>query len=290
MQFGWGVQWKRMPLIDNHIKWYYEGVMHEIIGTKEAYKHKSIEGDYHVATNVEVSARNKKGKEKYYDDALVLVNAFEKQDHLAPRYAFYAGECFRFSGKKNWNESIKWYKIAVNNIKQWTQEKYWSCYQLGNLYRNLEEKEKSWYWWFKSFEFDNTRQEGFYELIKECRATNKFKQGYAFYKMLEPLKNEDKQHKLFIINHIYDHSLYSEMVIILYYLDKFDEANDILLKLFVAKNPQQEYINMTNYNLKFFLPYIKKDNWEFYAKFQRYALKFKVPEDIKQQIHKQFEE
>jgi hypothetical protein len=209
---------------------------------------------------------------------------------LAARYAFYAGECFRFSGEKNWDKSIKWYKTAANGKAQWPQERYWSCYQLGNLYRDMKEKEKSWYWWFKSFEFDNSRQEGFFELIKECRATNKFKQGYAFYKMLEPLQNKDKPHKLFIINHIYDHSLYSEMLIILYYLHKFDEANKVLLKLLVAEKPQQEYINMTNYNLKYFLPHIKKDNWEFYAKFQRYALKFRVPEDIKQEINKQFEE
>ena len=52
LQFGWGVQWKRMPLVDNHIKWYYEGVMHEIIGTKEPYNIISIDGDYHIATNV----------------------------------------------------------------------------------------------------------------------------------------------------------------------------------------------------------------------------------------------
>ena len=80
------------------------------------------------------------------------------------------------------------------------------------------------------------------------------------------------------------------MLIILYYLNKMKEANNVLLKLLVAEKPQQEYINMTNYNLKYFLPHIKKDSWEFYAKFQRYALKFGVPEDIKQQINKQFEE
>ena len=180
LQFGQQVQWKRMPLLDNYIKWYYEGVMHEIIGSKEPHNIIPIEGDYYIATNVEVSARNKKGLDKYYDDAIILVNAFGKNDHLKKRYAFYAGECFRFSGRKNWDKSIKWYTLVANTANQWPQERYWSCYQLGNLYRDMEEKEKSWYWWFKSFEFDNTRQESFFELIKECRATNKFKQGYCF--------------------------------------------------------------------------------------------------------------
>ena len=114
MNFGWGVSWKRMPLLDNHIKWYYEGVMHEIIGTKEQYSLVSIEGNYHIATNVEVSARNKKGGKKFLDDANLLVAAYNKNDHLQPRYGFYAGECFRFSGKENWDKSIEWYKKTIN--------------------------------------------------------------------------------------------------------------------------------------------------------------------------------
>ena len=34
-------------------------------------------------------------------------------------------------------------------------------------------------------EFDKQRQEAMFELIKECRATNKFKQAEVYYNMLE---------------------------------------------------------------------------------------------------------
>ena len=126
-------------------------------------------------------------------------------------------------------------KKTVNETRQWAQERYWSCYQLGKMYKELGEKEKSWYYYFKSYEFDTSRQECFFELIKECRATNKFQMGYQLYKMLNPCYEHDKPHKLFILNDIYEHSLYSEMLIILYYLKKFDEANDILKKLLFGK-------------------------------------------------------
>ena len=76
MVFGPGFDWKRMPLVDNHIKWYYEGVMHEIIATKESYNTSLIEGDYHIATNVEISHRNKKGEKKFLDDAKILEEGF----------------------------------------------------------------------------------------------------------------------------------------------------------------------------------------------------------------------
>jgi len=290
MQFGWGVQWKRMPLLDNHIKWYYEGVMHEIIGTKEPYTLASIEGDYHIATNVEVSARNKKGGKKFIDDANLLVEAYNKNDHLQPRYGFYAGECFRFSGKENWDKSIEWYKKTINEQRQWAQERYWSCYQLGKMYNELGEKEKAWFYFFKSYEFDNTRQEAFFEIIKECRETNKFETGYNLYNMLKPIYEHDKPHKLFILNDIYEHSLYSEMLIILYYLQKFDEANKILKKLLMANITNPVYINMTNYNIKYFIPHIDKNDWEFYGKFNRYTKKFLVPEELKKEVDKLFTE
>jgi len=288
MQFGHAVQWKRMPLLDNHIKWYYEGVMHEIIGTNEKYNLISIEGNYHIATNVEISARNKKGSKKFYDDALVLVNAYEKNDKLQPRYGFYAAECFRFSGKENWNKSIEWYIKTMNEERQWPQERYWSCYQLGKMYDELKEKEKSWYYFFKSYEFDSSRQEAFFELIKKCRATNKFEMGYGLWKMLKPCLNQDKQHKLFIYNPIYEHSLYSEILIILYYLKKFDEANEILKKILIANITDPLYIAMTNNNIKHFIPHIKKTDWEFYGKFKRYCKKFTVPEDLQKDIDKLF--
>ena len=49
-------------------------------------------------------------------------------------------------------------------------------------------------------------------------------------------------------------------------------------------------MNMTNYNLKYFLPHIEKTDWEFYAKFQRYARKFNLPPDIIKSIDKVFED
>ena len=288
MQFGHAVQWKRMPLVDNHIKWYYEGVMHEIIGTKEKYNLVSIEGDYHIATNVEISARNKKGGKKFYEDALILENAYKLGDHLQARYGFYAGECYRFSGKENWDKSIEWYKIAANEERQWPQERYWSCYQLGKMYWELKEKEKAWYWFYKSNEYDKGRWEAFFELIKECRATNNFEQGEIYFNMLTPCTEADKVHKLFIINPIHDHSLYSEMLIIYYYLKKIDKCKEMLSKIFVATQADQGYINMTNSNLQHFVEHIDKNDWEFYGKFKRYCIKFNVPQKLINDIDKLF--
>lgn len=80
------------------------------------------------------------------------------------------------------------------------------------------------------------------------------------------------------------------MLIILYYLQKFDEANKILKKLLMANITNPTYIHMTNYNIKYFIPHIDKNDWEFYGKFQRYSKKFLVPEELKKEVDKLFTE
>ena len=102
------------------------------------------------------------------------------------------------------------------------------------------------------------------------------------------MKEHDKPHKLFIVNHIYEHSLYSEMFIINHYVQKMDESDEILKKLFMAEQPLPMYVAMTNHNLQFYVPNIKKDNYEFCTKFIRYSNKFGVPEELKNNILKIF--
>ena len=107
--------------------------------------------------------------------------------------------------------------------------------------------------------------------------------------MLKPIKESDKPHKLFIINHIYEHSLYSEMFIINHYVNKMDESDKLLKNLFMAKQPLPMYVQMTNHNLQFYINHIKKDNYEFCTKFLKYSNKFDVPKNVKDKILKIFD-
>ena len=276
LQFGNGMQFKRVSLLCNNIKWYYSGVIHEIIDTKQNYFLETINGNYHIAVNVEVSDRNKKGKKKFYNDAQLLIKEWTNKIERRSRIGFYIAECFRFAGKQYWNKSIEWYKKCINEKKQWEQEKYWSCYQLGKLYFELNEYEKSWYYFFYSYNFDTSRREAFYELILKCREEKNFKLGEKIYNMLTPINESDKNNKLFVINHIYDHSLYSEMSIIYFYLNKHQECIKMFKNLFMANYTIPVYINMTSHNLKLYIPHIDKNDREFYNKFIRYAEKFEI--------------
>ena len=45
---------------------------------------------------------------------------------------------------------------------------------------------------------------------------------------------------------------------------------------------------MTNYNIKYFIPHIKKNDYEFYVKFCGYCKRFQIPKDIQKDIDKLF--
>ena len=94
--------------------------------------------------------------------------------------------------------------------------------------------------------------------------------------MLTPINENDKNNKLFVINHIYDHSLYAEMSAIYFYLNKHKECIKMFKNLFMANYTIPVYINMTSHNLKLYIPYIDKNDREFYNKFIRYAEKFEI--------------
>ena len=289
MKFGQGVNWKRMPLVDNHIKWYYEGVMHEIIATKEHYKTTLITGDYFINTNVEVSARNKRGSMKFVDDAKILEEAFEKKDHLQTRYCFYCAECWRFSGNKD--NAIKWYKKTLT-LNGWVQEKYWSCLQIGYLYSQLGEPEKAFYYYASSYEYDDNRLEAFYEIIHKARLLGKHKIVLAYYKLLKPII--DKGNKLFIINHIYDYSLDIDISISGYYVNEFKLAINSFKNLF--KNCEKipdHFLKLIVSNLRFYIDKLDDKDQAFYNNFkifikllERKTIDF--PKEQKEKIKKLF--
>ena len=71
-----------------------------------------------------------------------------------------------FAGEKE--KSIEWYKKTLT-LYGWAQEKYWSCLQIGNLYKSLNEPEKAFYYYTISYHYDDSRQECFYEVIRDFR-------------------------------------------------------------------------------------------------------------------------
>ncbi|MBN20851.1 MAG: hypothetical protein CL678_06130 [Bdellovibrionaceae bacterium] len=287
LTFGKGTSWKRIALIDNHLKWHYHGKMHEVITSKEKRIEKRIMGDYYIATNAVVSARNKNPQEKFLNDAKICEDEFNKNVDK-PRNAFYCAECLRFAG--DWEKSIEWYKKTLT-LDGWFQEKYWACYQIGNQYSQHKEPEKAFYWWFHSYEYDDARFEACFKIIEKARHTynkSKGKIAIAFYKLLNPLNNIDN--RLFFDNSIHDYRFFTELSILCFYAGDFYTGIETFKRLFdnAEKIPLSEFKLIVS-NLRFYLSHINPKDIVFYEKFCKYyntfsIRKLKPPASLKDKI------
>ena len=73
---------------------------------------------------------------KYYDDAIILQNAYETElalpdKGLSGRYAFYCARSYKDAGVKYHDKAIEWYKKVLERKDHWDQEKYYSALEIG---------------------------------------------------------------------------------------------------------------------------------------------------------------
>jgi len=162
------VIYKRVLLINNRKKYAFHGVLHEfIVGISDNITETSIKGDYYLISGREGS--RSQNPNKYLDDALILEKGFNEEindESLKHRYAFYCAQSYKDAGKTD--KSIYWFQKALT-LPIWTQEKYYSCYQLGYLYEKKGEDEKAIHYWLKTSQYDPERIEG---IVSAC---NKYK-------------------------------------------------------------------------------------------------------------------
>ena len=133
---GDNVAYVRPLLINNQLEWRFNGVLHEFLTcVSKSVEGTIINGNYFVESGRKGS--RSKDPEKYNKDAEVLKRAYytdiEKPDKgLSNRYAFYCAQSYKDCGMIK--EAIEWYKMVADKLDTWVQEKYYSCFVLGDLY------------------------------------------------------------------------------------------------------------------------------------------------------------
>ena len=111
-KMGVGFEYTRPLLITNRIRWGFEGVLHEYLQNKDPVgPEETIRGDYHIISGRQ--GNRSKNPSEYYDDALILENAFYREEHqrveLARRYAFYCAQSYKDAGDTYTDKAIEWY-------------------------------------------------------------------------------------------------------------------------------------------------------------------------------------
>jgi len=261
LKIGKGFEWQRPLLMTNRKRWCFKGVTHEFLSNIDVMDRGSetIDGDYFVAPGT-FGCRSQ-NPNKYFDDAITLKAAFEKEMSeggdrgMANRYAFYCAQSYKDCGMVD--ESIEWYKKVVLELDNWYQEKYYACLKLGELYNNKGDKDTAVKYWLKTIEFDSERIEGIVHVMEYYRSTgDNLLVNLLYHKFKNYNKNlcvSSASNKLFL-----DTTKYADLIeynnsICAYYVDDKQSGYECCQKILENKIIPQGLYDSTLSNIKFYM-------------------------------------
>ena len=263
-----GCSYQRKLLITNKKRWRFKGVLHEYLDEIDNMIRGSdtIEGNYYM-----ISGRfgdRSKNLNKYYDDAIILQNAFEKEMNningdkkLAGRYAFYCARSYEDAGQQYYLDSIKWYiKVLEPTTICWIQEKYFSGVAVGNLYNKLNDSSNAVRYWIKSSEYDNERIEGIVNAMETLRNKGDHVMVNLLYKKFKNYNKNISPDKLFLEKEKYNDLIEYNNSISAFYVPNEKESGYKCCKKIILNNIIGEHLmKSTLSNVMFYKEFIEKD-------------------------------
>ena len=266
LQFGDGFRYLRSLLINNHKKWGFKGVLHEYIVERETMSNGSgiIEGNYYIISG-RFGSRSK-NPNKYYDDAIVLENAFYKEmddisgdKGLACRYAFYCAQSYKDAGHAYHNDAIRWYE-KVLDLNNWSQEKYYSCLMLGNLYAGQNNLDTAVKYWIKSAEYDGERIEGIVQAMECLRNKGDNIMVTMLYHKFKNYNKNVSNDKLFVDRTKYNDLIEYNNSICAYYVPGEKQSGyDCCKKIIKNNSILPIFMKSTLSNVLFYKEFIEQD-------------------------------
>jgi GR25 family glycosyltransferase involved in LPS biosynthesis len=206
LKIGKGFEYVRPLLINNRKRWQFKGVLHEYLSELETVcGDATVEGDYHIESGR--TGNRSQNPTKYYDDAIILKNAYFKElalpdKGMSGRYAFYCGRSYHDAGEKYRDEAIEWYKKVLDIPNHWHQEKYYAALEIGILYKDKKQMDLAVQYLVKTMEYDMERIEGLIVAIEYFYQTGQYILVNALYHRFKGYNRQPPQ-KLFINMHLY---------------------------------------------------------------------------------------
>lgn len=256
----------RTQVIRGDQDWKYVGVLHEYLSGPEGM---SLTEDFlpeGVEMHASVSGHNRdiKGKDKYYNDALIFEKAIittpkeELPIDLERRYVFYMAQSYRDAGMHE--RSIEAYQRRVD-LGGWVEEvyisKYWIARQKQSLNKSDEEIIDAY---LKAWEYRPNRLESLYHLIKFLGSRKRYALAFALASI--GMKTGSCQDILFVEDDIWKWRMPDEYSVLAFYNGNSEEAHKVTTiiinsPLFNKISPhEQERIRK---NLEFYSKGLTKD-------------------------------
>ncbi|MFS9042028.1 glycosyltransferase [Streptococcus cristatus] len=202
------LSFRRVALVKNNPEIYWRGVVHEFIELPEGASYGNLVGPYSVIARTR-GARSL-DDDKYYHDATVLANAvYNNQDpDLEPRYTFYCARSYRDAGL--YQEALSWFKKRAVMTDGWSEEAYYSCLEIAQIYENEGKALEGREYLEKAIQINPNRAEAWSQLAKLYREAGQHNIAFAYAYMAKDLElNPDS---LFSWNRVYDYWIPFELL------------------------------------------------------------------------------
>jgi GR25 family glycosyltransferase involved in LPS biosynthesis len=211
LKIGKGFEYVRPLLINNRKRWEFKGVLHEFLSNIDVVNTPdiTIQGNYYIESGR--SGNRSQNPTKYYDDAIILQNAYETElalpdKGLSGRYAFYCARSYKDAGEKYHDKAIEWYKKVLDRQHHWHQEKYYSALEIGIIYKDKKQMDLAVQYLLKTLEYDIERIEGLIMAVEYFYHSGQYILVNALYHKFKNY-NKNLQNKLFINMHYYEYRL-----------------------------------------------------------------------------------
>ncbi len=239
---------KRNGLINNHLNWRWEGVLHEIITCPEANTAETLKGIANLCNTHEdgASGRSKVSeKVKYLRDAEILEQALLKEPNNS-RYAYYLG--ISYGAGENLEKAKKSFERRAAMQSADIQETYAALYNLGLVREKLQEHDAALEAFFNAYKFRPTRGEPIFQAAKIYREKGNVLLGYLLAKhaLTHPYPEDD----LLVEYPAYDHTILIEFAQCALLLGKNKEGFDACRQLLQNPKLPAEYRPQVESNFK----------------------------------------
>lgn len=263
-KFGNGFNYLRTLMVNSRQKWIFKGVLHEFITSLEPTgKGEILTGEYFIESGRR-GARNQVAN-KYLNDAHILERGFDdemaKGDRgMASRYAFYCAQSYKDGGSQHADDAIKWYE-RVLTMDNWTQEKYYSCLMLAELYaghpvsKNMTTSIK---YLLTAGKYDPERVEGVATVMEHYRndGLNEIV-NLLYHKYKNYTRNQVD--KLFVNQSKYEHCIEYNNSVSAFYIGDAVSGYECCKKILSASQVPMNYYLSTIANIMFYGDEMKKD-------------------------------
>jgi len=227
------LEFKRTALVDNHLEWMWEGVLHE---TPHCPHMKRIGFLKNVINFFTDEGARAKDPQKYLKDARLLEDLLEKEPDNS-RHVFYLGQSYLLAGEDML--ARKSFEKRAAMVSNNPAETYTAMYVVARLQEKAGELDKALEGYFKAHQFRPSRAEPLYWIASIYRRQENYLLAYLVSKYGSSISYPEGE-MLYVEYPTYEYGMLLEYANNCFLLGKVEEGLEVCNRILAKPNVPED--------------------------------------------------